>query len=65
MLKLILSKCSLETLSEGFWSHWPAERLLTVSGPFLDEMSYFFLQSKTFFGPDLLAIKNLILQEVM
>ena len=29
------------------------------------EMSYFFSQSKTFFGPDLLAIENLILQEVM
>ena len=26
----------IEMISEGIWAHWPAERLLTVSGPFLD-----------------------------
>ena len=31
-----LSFTSAETIGEGLWARWPAERLLTVSGPFLD-----------------------------
>ena len=38
-----ISKCyiylwPLQTISEDLWALWPADRLLTVSGPFLDEM---------------------------
>ena len=31
----------LQTMSEDLWALWPAERLLTVSGPFPDEMEQF------------------------